>query len=123
MKKVMSLMLVFSVVFMGFASTLAQSPNLEAQTFASTIRVDESTFAFEAELGDAELSEVDGEGPLGAVALGAVGAVAGAVVGAVGVGVIAATGGSSEKQRDFFANATGAGLATGIGAGIAAGPL
>ena len=63
MKKVMSLMLVFSVVFMGFASTLAQSPNLEAQTFASTIQVDEPTFAFEAELSDAELSEVDGEGP------------------------------------------------------------
>ena len=56
MKKVMSLMLVFSVVFMGFASTLAQSSEL-ASPQDSVVSFD----AFSAELSEDELAEIDGE--------------------------------------------------------------
>ena len=49
-------MLVFSVVFMGFASTLAQS-----ESFATP----ESTeFSFSNELSEEELAEIDGENPV-----------------------------------------------------------
>ena len=116
MKKVMSLMLVFSVVFMGFASTLAQSVGL-ATTYAAE-------FALSNELSEGELAEVDGEGVIGAIAGGAVGAVAGAVVGAVGVGVIAARGGSSKKQGEFLGGAISGGLGAGATAGgFATGPF
>ena len=100
-------MLVFSVVFMGFASTLAQSVGL-ATTYAAE-------FTLSNELSEGELAEIDGEGPFGAAVGAAAGFAIGATAGAVGAVIDVATGNGDQALKTV---AQGVVLGTTAGAGI-----
>ena len=63
MKKIASLTLVFSVVFMSFATTFAQSMSLNTYTFGNTAELTSfDAFPFGTELSENELAQVEGEG-------------------------------------------------------------
>lgn len=61
MKKAVSLMLIFSVVFMGFAATFAQGTSLSTFASNNTKFSDFDILPFETELSADELAQVEGE--------------------------------------------------------------
>ena len=61
MNKVVSLMLVFSVVFMGFATTFAQGASFNTYASGNTEPMSFDTLPFGAELSANELAQIEGE--------------------------------------------------------------